>query len=683
MKLKHVAGWIACAGMAVSMVSAQNADPNVQPGVATAPQTQPAARRGGRGAGPALARVTPTAEQLATINSKLDQLNAAIKSLKDAKADDALIAEAEVSAHFVGLTLRFPEEFFDQAAINRCISALDDGLMRAVEIKDGKPGWVNATGRVSRAFRSRIDGTPQPYRVIIPASYDKSKPTALYVYLHGRGDTDLGLGWIGGQLRPANGEVAGENRGPSYIQLQVFGRANNSFRYAGEDDVLQALETVRKNHNIDPNRIVLAGFSMGGAGAWQLGLRIPDMFAGLSINAGVIGNRRNVEGLSIVQKASLVQYGLMPAHAINITQVPLVGFAGENDAQLAASTSMREQLAAEGYSFEHPKEFMWQPAGLRALFLFNPGQGHEHPKGVTLPLINDFNAASFERGRVVPDAIKFATYTTRYNRCYWITVDGMQQHFDRAYVEATRDAGKAVFAIKTTNVSRLILTDVASAKSITIDGESIPVKPADQILLLRSGGKWQTGDSIATAGLRKQSKLQGPVNDAFLDAFICVNPSGVAFNPLVAQRSKDEFARFETMMAKEYRGAAPTRLDSELTPQDIANSNLILFGDPSSNRVIAQIADKLPIKWTRDSIAVGDKSYSTAEHLPVLIYPNPLNPSRYVVINTGLVTGGGGGGLGAGYGDYAVLKMTRSDTGVTTEIADGGVFDEQWKLAAK
>src|SRR5437879_10436338 len=52
----------------------------------------------------------------------------------------------------------------------------------------------------------------------------------------------------------------------------------------------------------------------------------------------------------------------------------------------------------------------------------------------------------------------------------------------------------------------------------------------------------------------------------------------------------------------------------------IAGSNLILWGDPQSNKVLAKIADKLPIKWD-----------DSKPHVPVLIYPNPLNPKKYVV----------------------------------------------------
>jgi hypothetical protein len=55
--------------------------------------------------------------------------------------------------------------------------------------------------------------------------------------------------------------------------------------------------------------------------------------------------------------------------------------------------------------------------------------------------------------------------------------------------------------------------------------------------------------------------------------------------------------------------------------------------------------------------------------MPVLIYPNPLNPRRYVVINAGLSAGGRNGNA---YGDWAVLK--------NGAVAAGGVFDSSWEF---
>jgi len=76
--------------------------------------------------------------------------------------------------------------------------------------------------------------------------------------------------------------------GHSFIQLDVFGRGNNAYRWAGETDVWEAIESVKKRYSIDSERIVLRGFSMGGAGAWHLGLHFPDKWAAEEAGAGFV-----------------------------------------------------------------------------------------------------------------------------------------------------------------------------------------------------------------------------------------------------------------------------------------------------------------------------------------------------------------------------------------------------------
>lgn len=633
---------------------------------------------------PPPAPVTPSDQDLQAIKAKLAELKTALQALKAAKADDKLIVDAEAYGWVVENVLRVPGGFINKEAAGRCLAVLADGLRRASEIKAGTAAWPQLKGRVHRAYRSQVDGTAQPYTLNIPASYDPAKPMPLYVYLHGRShDTpDLGLTWVGGDDRPsARSEKGGGGGGnAAYLRVDVFGRGNNSFRWAGETDVFEVISAVRQRYNIDPKRILLAGFSMGGAGSWQIGLHNADMFCGLEIDAGVIGNRLNFDDLNPVQRATNVHYGILIDHALNVFNVPLVGYAGANDAQLASSTSIREQLGREGYTIDRTGQYQFTGKDINAIFLANPGQGHSHATGDTAKAIDAFNAANLARGVVVPDHIRFITYTTRYNRSHWVTVDGLQQHFARASVDAERDAAKSNYTVKTSNVSRLVLTDAAAAQKVSIDGDALSVKPAASLLFVRTNGHWQAAKPTADSGLRKQHNLQGPLNDAFFESFLCVAPTGRANNPIADVQGKQELDRFAKMFARDYCGEARTKDDTAVTADDIANNNLILFGDPGSNRILARVLAKLPIKWTKESITVAGKTYTAADHVPVLIYPNPLNPKHYIVINSGLAAGGRNA---PAYGDYAVLKVSQQADGQTsTETAAEGVFDESWQLAA-
>ena len=49
------------------------------------------------------------------------------------------------------------------------------------------------------------------------------------------------------------------NKPPSIddrIELHVFGRTNNAYRWSGESDVFEALDSVKKRYKIDAKRIV-------------------------------------------------------------------------------------------------------------------------------------------------------------------------------------------------------------------------------------------------------------------------------------------------------------------------------------------------------------------------------------------------------------------------------------------
>jgi len=121
--------------------------------------------------------------------------------------------------------------------------------------------------------------------------------------------------------------------------------------------------------------------------------------------------------------------------------------------------------------------------------------------------------------------------------------------------------------------------------------------------------------------------------------------------------------------------------DKDVTDADFANYNVVLFGDPGSNKWIAKMLPKLPLKWTKDTITVGGNTFPAAENLPLLGYPNPLHPSHYVVLNTGLTISDNDYKATMRcrvFGDMTVLKI--KDPTEPPEIAWGGLFDESWQL---
>ncbi len=601
----------------------------------------------------------PTADEKRQIQSKMTELAASLKALPG--ADDALFADVAVYRKAAEWIVRYPEEFFSKAYFTNTLAALDTGIARAKELSAGKPSWPTRKGRLTRAYRSRVDGSIQPYGVIVPDSYDGGKPVRLDVILHGRGATLNEVSFIA--AHDAAKPIPPEQ---NYIQVEVFGRTNNAYRWAGETDVFEALESVQKRYKIDPDRIVLRGFSMGGAGAWHIGLQHPTPWVTFEAGAGFTETKIYAKRgpLPPYQEALFHIYDARD-YALNAFDIPTVGYGGEDDPQKQASINVREQLTKEGFHFT-PDGLNWNTQDLHALFLIGPKTQHKfHPdsKAVSDKFIDEAVA----QGRRAPGHIRFVTYTTRFNHCFWVKVEGLERHYERADVDARGNGSD--LTISTKNVSRLALAAIPAPKSLTIDGQKMNYEGNIE----KKNGRWAV--SGVESGLRKTHGLQGPIDDAFMDSFLCVRPTGQGGPATEYVRKKlDHFAG---EYAQFLRGDVRIKDDKAVSKEDIANSNLILFGDPASNSLIARVAGKLPVQWTRDRIAIAGQQFSAAENIPVLIYPNPLNPKKYVVINSGHTFHeadfrGTNALLYPRSGDWAVEK-------IGGDVVAGGLFDENWK----
>ncbi len=111
----------------------------------------------------------------------------------------------------------------------------------------------------------------------------------------------------------------------------------------------------------------------------------------------------------------------------------------------------------------------------------------------------------------------------------------------------------------------------------------------------------------------------------------------------------------------------------------------MLWGDPSSNHVLARLADRLPLRWNAQGVQLGSQNFDAAHHVGVLIYPNPLNPRRYVVLNSGFTFREydylNNARQVPKLPDYAVLDIRTAPTAQQPGgIVTAGFFDEEWKL---
>jgi hypothetical protein len=481
-----------------------------------------------------------------------------------------------------------------------------------------------------------------------------------------------------------------------HLQLDVFGRGNNAFRWAGETDVFEAVASVRKRYKIDPLRVVLRGFSMGGAGAWHLGLHYPDRWAAVEAGAGFSDTKGflKLDSLPPYQEPTLHIYDAFE-YALNAFDVPTVGYGGQKDAQLQSAVNVRRQLMEEGFHFT-PDGLNWRTKDLAAVFLVAPDTAHKfHPDSKRQS--EQFIQAALNGKTAEPCHIRFVTYTTRYNECFWLKIGAMGRHYQRAEVDAQRSSNGRQLNVKTRNVAQLILSGKILPATLTVDGKEVVLPRAGrsaELLLDKQGAAWTAHDvPRSPAGqpvpLRKTHGLQGPIDDAFLESFLCVRPTGTPRQKLVQQYALAAMDGFARDFARWMHGDVRVKDDTQVTAADVAAHHLVLFGDPGSNTLLGRIANRLPIRWTADTIALGKQTYAAADHVLVMIYPNPLNPKRYVVVNTGHTFHepefrGNNALVYPRLGDFAVLRLDPAKKpSLEASVEQAGIFDDQWQLPAQ
>lgn len=582
-------------------------------------------------------------------------------------------ADIQIFIKALDFALRF-NEFYDEKDIAKDVAKADWAMNQAkerLEKLDTHP-WTTQKGLVVRGFTSAIDGSVQPYGLVIPEKLDLNKPAPLYVWLHGRQSKGTDLHFL-----HERAHKTGDVHPDDTIVLHAFGRQCIGFKGPGEIDVLEAIAHAQSQYKIDPERIVLMGFSMGGGGARSVGCHYTDYFCAIHAGAGYSETAKFIklkpENFPPVYEQTLWGVNDVPNYVRNLFNVPFSNYSGDKDGQIQASRVMEEAFK------EHGKE---------TIHLIGKDTAHKyHPDTLkeVLALVKD----AVQKGRPKDrPTLSFQTRTLQYNKLFWLEALGLDEHWQDTRIDA-QAMGKDV-TLTTRNVNRLRLTWPALLKgggTVTVDGTAVKLAKvaATGAELVKDGTTWRAAKTGDDEGLRKRPGLQGPIDDCFNGAFLVVEPSGTSPNAKFDRWSKFEAAHFHQRWASAIRGTLRVKKDSEVTADDLATYNLLLWGDATSNALVAKVLPKLPIAWNDKTITVGAQTYDAGEHALALIHPNPLNPARYVVLNSGLTwrenTDKNNSLQNPHLPDWVVIGFDLApNQDVPGRIVATDFFDERWQL---
>jgi pimeloyl-ACP methyl ester carboxylesterase len=614
----------------------------------------------------------------AKLEQESDELAREIQKCSSANRDNTkllkLLPDVQIFHNAVRYALE-DELFYKSEDFNAATRLLAEGKERARLLQEGQAPWTTASGLVVRGYRSKVDGSVQPYGLVVPASFQSgaSRPHRLDLWFHGRNNKLSELSFITDRER-SRGEFSPENT----FVLHPYGRYCNAFKFAGETDVFEAMEHVRQHYPIDENRISIRGFSMGGAAAWHLAVHHASLWAAAQPGAGFVDTYIFQNGAKWTSPHPWYEQRLWHLYdsldyAANLFNCPVVAYSGEIDGQRQAAELMTAAMAAEGLPLVH---------------IIGPKTGHQFERGAKEEVARRMDALASKGRDFMPKKVRFTTWTLRYNQMAWITVDEMQRHWDRARVEAEVKNDDRV-DVATINVNALTLSMPAGKCMLTlgnlpevrIDGQLFTGPAVKEngwsASFHKRGSGWQQADLYPEYTLRKRHGLQGPIDDAFMDSFIMVRPTGMFLNEEVGRWTGKALTNAVREWRMQFRGEPRVMDDMEIRAEDLAASNLVLWGDPRSNRLLRRIVSKLPMRWDASGVYLNGKKY--AGHVPLMIYPNPLNPNRYVVLNSGFTFADAAPTSNAlqipELPDYAIVNIE------TQKVTDAGFFDEQWRYS--
>ena len=485
---------------------------------------------------------------------------ARLRASTDKLRANPLIPDVLIYQEAVRYALQY-EEFFKPEEIAKAKTLLAQGEERAAELAQGRAPWATATGLVVRGYISKIDQSVQPYGLVVPPSYSPHAPHRwrLDTWFHGRSETLSEVNFLSDRSRNP-----GEFTPRDTIVLHLYGRFCNASKFAGEVDLFEAIDAVKRQYPIDENRILVRGFSMGGASAWHIGTHFAGLWAAVAPGAGFSETAQ-------YQKLRLTGDGAPPAweqklwhlydatdYAGNLFDTSTVAYNGEIDPQKQAADMMETAMAE---------------AGLRLTRVVGPQTAHKYHPDSKIEIARMLDAIAERGSDPYPRKVKFTTWTLAYNRMKWVTLDALGRHWERARLDA-EIAGDSAVNVDTVNVTAFTLEmgpggcplDLARQPVVTIDGQRVnaPAPMSDRSWTAhfrKSGTHWMIGDAALDAGLHKRHGLQGPVDDAFLDSFVFVSPTGAPAAPGVAAWVAAEEKKAIDEWRRQFRGEAQVRRD--------------------------------------------------------------------------------------------------------------------------
>jgi len=458
------------------------------------------------------------------------------------------------------------------------------------------------------AYESPVDGSGQPFKIMIPTDYEPTHPVPLSVYMHG---------YSGNHLEHSTGMAAR----PGAFELAVLGRARGcGYRALSEADVLQVIDYIQAHWAIDPDRIHLTGGSMGGGGTYRLGARYPQRWA---------SGRPTCGFASFLPCGNLLTFPLYATHSDDDWVVPVLHDRGP----LARLRELGGQVVLdETTGYGHA--------------VWNYAEGNRRGDAWALH-------------QVRPDSrtVRHIDYTALDGgamRGWWGEIAEWGPAPRPARFILTAGNGNTLFA-QLTNITRLRLRlaespfDCSQPLQVTVNG-AIPFTlpaPLPATVVLAAGEKGWSFEPQAEAA---PWRLHTPGGANLLydgePLLIVYGTRGSDTERHAIRAAAEAAGKSSNCQWLDYSGPTGsdgvphtqnlygwlnTKADTDVTDADLARCHLVLIGTAAQNAVVARLADRLPVRFDGGMITCSDgMSFPGADGALGLVHYNPLAPDRLI-----------------------------------------------------
>jgi pimeloyl-ACP methyl ester carboxylesterase len=500
-----------------------------------------------------------------------------------------------------------------------------------------------------RPFRSKIDNQLLLYKIALPKDYNPAQKYPLRIELHAGGGFSWLAYWVSG--KPDMNPRAASSDGA--IHISPAGRQHVGM---GEVAILEAIADVQKNYSVDADRITIGGASWGGTGGFHFATFLPDRFAAAHSLTG--GGNYNLP----------IGNGRYDAYMLseNLANLPFLIWDTPVDGHYKANHAFADDLRDFAAHFKgfYPH-----------LELTDPKGGH----GIIDKKLRDEGEAwlNQQTRQPYPPLVVYKTYWLRYDGAYWAHIDTMEVSSGPARIVAQMTDGDYRVDIENADCFHLDLAPqlVGSQKKVAVNingGPSIEAPAGQTVYFWKTGDTWKLSSDRYPQGLVKKHGLSGPIQDVFMEHPV-----------MIVHGEKTTAAMLDDMVDRlistgdgsgVLRTGFERKTDANVSDSDLAEKNLILVGTPQQNRFLAKIADKLPVKLLDDGFQIAGKEYRGADVSLAMVYPNPLNPSRYVLLLPERYLGD----RPLDYPDYVVFQASQ-DAKRPGRVVAKGLFDSRWE----